>query len=283
MLRLCSRIAFVVVVTALFHTSIVRTTALAQPTGSGSITGVFSDTVPTLAQPPAPTIIPLGDFVLAPHSRGAGTNEYHWGILNNPRYYLDGVEMSLEDIVAILPPDDPTFNSRVMRDFIPSTNQLIFTGFDFTDQPQGETFVAGRLEYTNGVSTIGTSVETTELTLTSDSLTPEFVQELNEQIVIRTSPNVLDENGMIIDDLSADFIFFQGRPELGSFRVFEDESTFVEVLVEFNSLDLIGFGAVGDPSVGFLSPYVTVPEPATAILAVLLGCGALGCRSRRKQ
>jgi hypothetical protein len=261
---------------------------IAQPTGTGSISGIFLDTLPTGAQPAVPTIFAWGDIPVGPHSRGAGTNDYHWGLATGGRTFLDGVEMPLNDILAVLPSDDPAFNTRVSQEISPSTNQLVFNGFDFTNQPKGETFVAGTIEYFNGVArgtsdnpATNTSVPSVDLRLTSASLDPDFVQELNERIVIVSTPNMSDENGVLIDEISADYIYFRDRPELGSFRVFEEHGTNVEVLAEFNSLDLIGFGAVGDPSVGFVSPYVTIPEPGSALLLMLCSCVCHG-RWRRQ-
>ena len=120
----------------------------------------------------------------------------------------------------------------------------------------------------------GTSVPSVSLTLSSLSENPEFNQSLEIPISIVTVPN----DGDI--EANADFIFFTNRPELGSFRVLEGETTSVEVLAEFNSLDLIGFGEIADSSVGFLSSSVSVPEPSTlAFIALSIGMGL----SRRRR
>jgi len=104
------------------------------------------------------------------------------------------------------------------------------------------------------------------------------------KITIVNTPNVADPIA------SADFIYFTDFPDLGSFRVLEGEETYVEVITQFNSLDLVGFGAVGDPLKGFLSPstgpnpFPAVPEPSSilGLLALgLLGMGSLFNKQRK--
>ena len=199
------------------------------------------------------------------------------GLVDTGKYFLDGVETPLGDINA-LGLSDEEFEARVTKEVGPSDNSLGFTGLNFVDQPRGETFVAGRLFYHNGVNALGTSVSSVNFDVQSSSVSPDFSQLLSLEIAIRTSPNVLNPDGTLNNEASADFIFFVDRPDLGSFRVYEQQGTDVEILMEFNSLDLVGFGAVGDPAVGFISAFV--PEPSTACLAGMMLVVLLNRRCR---
>ncbi|MCZ8037783.1 MAG: choice-of-anchor K domain-containing protein [Microcystis sp. LE17-20A] len=164
------------------------------------------------------------------------------------------------------------------------TNQLSFIPSDFTDQPKGQDFVAGRLYYRNGTIFLGTRIDGVDLIINTTSSDPDFTQTLPLKITIVNTPNVADPIA------SADFIYFTDFPDRGSFRVLEGEDTDVEVITQFNSLDLVGFGAVGDPSKGFLSPSVgpdpfpAVPEPSSilGLLALgLLGMGSVFNKQRK--
>jgi len=164
------------------------------------------------------------------------------------------------------------------------TNQLSFTPFNFTDQPKGQDFVAGLLYYRNGTIFLGTQIDGVDLIINTTSSDLDFTQTLPLKITIVNTPNVADPIA------SADFIYFTDFPDLGSFRVLEGEETYVEVITQFNSLDLVGFGAVGDPLKGFLSPstgpnpFPAVPEPSSilGLLALgLLGMGSVFNKQRK--
>lgn len=254
--------------------------ANAQLVGSGTVSGVFDDVVST--QSSHNYQFPWYSFgpYLNPTSAGAHTNSYTWGLhyTTPPVYYLDGIETPFDAIQA-LGLTTAELSARATFLVTPSANSLQFTGSDFANLPRGQSFVAGHLRYSNGVAYVGTEVPSVKFDVTSQSLTPEFNQSSPLEIAIITTENVEDDDGNIIDPYaSADFIYFKGHPELGSFRVFEGESTDVEILMAFNSLDLIGFGAVSNPAVGFVSPDITVPEPSTLVLAVV----ALAVTARRR-
>jgi hypothetical protein len=164
------------------------------------------------------------------------------------------------------------------------TNQLSFIPSDFTDQPKGQDFVAGRLYYLNGTIFLGTQIDGVDLIVNTTSSDLDFTQTLPLKITIVNTPNVADPIA------SADFIYFTDFPDRGSFRVLEGEETYVEVITQFNSLDLVGFGAVGDPLKGFLSPstgpnpFPAVPEPSSilGLLALgLLGMGSVFNKQRK--
>ena len=164
------------------------------------------------------------------------------------------------------------------------TNQLSFIPSDFTNQPKGQDFVAGRLYYRNGTIPLSTRIDGVDLIINTTSSDPDFTQTLPLKITIVNTPNVADPIA------SADFIYFTDFPDLGSFRVLEGEETYVEVITQFNSLDLVGFGAVGDPLKGFLSPstgpnpFPAVPEPSSilGLLALgLLGMGSVFNKQRK--
>ena len=284
---------------------LVTSTVSSQTTGSGTISGVFSNSAQTTStgidneafvlvdELPAGadvleafrnSVLPTTSAQLAnlPISNGAGTSTYRWGLealpANNPsRLVVNGEELA--DIFEFFGDDasfvDGAFTGGVIsRIFDLSGNSLSFSSGGFENQQRGETFVAGHLEYSNEENLGGTSVPSVSLTLSSLSENPEFNQSLEIPISIVTVPN----DGDI--EANADFIFFTNRPELGSFRVLEGETTSVEVLAEFNSLDLIGFGEIADSSVGFLSFSVSVPEPSTlAFIALSIGMGL----SRRRR
>lgn len=269
--------------------------ANAQLFGIGSISGVFEDVITT--QPSQNYIIPRysGAWV-TPTSGGGHTNSYTWGLTPpTPRvFYLDGIETPLETINALGLTTSEEM-ARVSELIIPSTNSLHFTGSAFATL-QGQPFVAGHLSYTNGnasyTSNFGsydvihtTAVPSVTLEMTSAVLTggPAFNQTSSLEIIIVTTPNE-DLTGNPLDPhLAADFIYFKDRPDLGSFRVFEGESTDVEIRMAFNSLDLVGFGAVSNPAVGFVSPDITVPEPSTVVLSMAIGLISLGARRRRRR
>lgn len=163
------------------------------------------------------------------------------------------------------------------------TNQLSFIPSDFTDQPKGQDFVAGRLYYRNGTIFLGTQIDGVDLIVNTTSSDPDFTQTLPLKITIVNTPNVADPIA------SADFIYFTDFPDRGSFRVLEGEETYVEVITQFNSLDLVGFGAVGDPSKGFLSPstgpnpFPAVPEPSSILGLLALGLLGMGSVSNKQR
>ena len=260
-----------------------------QVTGSGSLSGTFSN-----AEPVSPAPITLTDSLgdvsavtsvdfLFPSFNGSfangdGTSSYSWG-LNTffaAQYFVDGVEFTLEEFGAIGVPGPEFQDSVVERVFGISDNSLSFESEGFENQLMGETFVAGHLEYSNGESHPSSGVSSAILTLDSLSDDAGFTQTLELGISILSTENVIGE-----EVASADFIFFTDRPDLGSFRVFEGAATSVEILVEFNSLDLIGFGNVADPSVGFVSNSVSVPEPSGFILSAILFLWTVVRRPRR--
>ncbi len=163
------------------------------------------------------------------------------------------------------------------------TNILSFIPSDFTDQPKGQDFVAGRLYYRNGTIFLGTQIDGVDLIVNTTSSDPDFTQTLPLKITIVNTPNVADPIA------SADFIYFTDFPDRGSFRVLEGEETYVEVITQFNSLDLVGFGDVGDPSKGFLSPstgpdpFPTVPEPSSILGLLALGLLGMGSVSNKQR
>jgi hypothetical protein len=164
------------------------------------------------------------------------------------------------------------------------TNQLSFIPSDFTDQPKGQDFVAGRLYYRNGTIFLGTQIDGVDLIINTTSSDPDFTQTLPLKITIVNTPNVADD-----PIASADFIYFTDFPDRGSFRVLEGEETYVEVITQFNSLDLVGFGAVGDPLKGFLSPstgpnpFPAVPEPSSILGLLALGLLGIGSVSNKQR
>jgi len=253
--------------------------SMAGSIGSGTLSGIFLDDVLTLEPP---VIVNYGDWIyetlpVQPVSQGHGTSSYQWATREVNRFFLDGVEMTEDQIYAT----DLTFeeiDARAEVELGISENSFTFAANDFSNQQKGETFVAGLLEYNNGVSDIGSEVPSVTLRLNTVSADPDFTQTLDIPINIFSTQNI-DGN----PEASADFIFFADRPELGSFRVFEDESTSVEILAEFNSLDLIGFGGVANPAVGFLSASVSaVPEPSGMIVLLGAFCAAGAGRLRRR-
>lgn len=146
-------------------------------------------------------------------------------------------------------------------------NEFSFVGNSQNTISDGQTFVLGTLFYFNGTVAVGSSIKAVDLAVKATTVSPDntFFDSFNIQIVTTANQNV----DPVAD---ADFIYFTSHPEFGSFRVFENKATTVEILGYLGSVHLAGFGAVGDPSVGFLSPAVPVPEPST----YLAGIGALG-------
>ncbi|MEM6798694.1 MAG: choice-of-anchor K domain-containing protein, partial [Planctomycetota bacterium] len=287
--------------------------AQAQVTGTGTITGTFSDDIETtsgavvledelpagfnissLSQIDSSSVLPLVEFPdnipNFPVSEGSGSSTYGFGLdggtLAFPstegrtnaaptRTFLNGEAIVLEDLFNTAVNEDSP-GGTLRREYDPALNSLAFSSGGFVEQPQGETFVAGLLEFTNGDTFRGTEVPSVTLTLETMSDEPAFVQTLEVQIGIVTT---FSRFGVLnTPENQADFIYFPAQPELGSFRVFEGETATVEVLAEFNSLELSGFGEVSDPSVSFVSPSIgEIPEPASVSL-IAMGLAVSGRR-----
>lgn len=160
---------------------------------------------------------------------------------------------------------------------------LNFSAMPFVDQPKGERFVAGMLEYTNG-STDCCSFREIDLELISSSVDPDFQQSLIDTLTFNITTN-LDTN---TDEQNADTVFFASRPDFGGFRVFEEATGVIQILAEFNSLELRGFGDVLTPNVAFLTEdpfapvdpgFSAIPLPGAFVMAItsvaLFGAGAL--------
>lgn len=213
-------------------------------TGSGAITGTFTNPVPACQ---APANDPNTSLV---QCSGTGTGTIQWG---------SGVGT---------PP-----------------GQLSFTGGAFTNVAKGQEFVGGLLYYFNGSTVSGTSISQVDLRMVSTSATEQFNQILIEPILIHGTPNY-----GVSPEQDADYIYFPNHPELGSFRVFEDASATIEIMVKFGSLDLAGFGDVvadpdhpdSNPANGFYNPGIgAIPEPGT--LGLTLAPLALLAALRRRR
>lgn len=109
----------------------------------------------------------------------------------------------------------------------------------------GEPFLAGYLVYDNGLWFEGESRSEIFLQTFSPSIVGA-TQTLVETAVIVGTPNNDDP------EQSADIVYFEGRPELGSLRVYEGEVAAIEVWEHFGSLHLDSFGdVVSGPGTGF--------------------------------
>jgi len=127
---------------------------LTAQTGSGTVTGLFSNPSPPCA---APTDTP-NQIVI--ECSGLGTDTLTWGDSNG---------------------------------FGTGANKFAFTGGSFNNVVKGQTFVAGLLYYFNGTTVIGTSISSVNIQMVSHSSTAAFdQQQLNEPIAIVTTPNNSD-------------------------------------------------------------------------------------------
>lgn len=220
-----------------------RNSAFAQA-GSGDVLGTFMDTQSVIDS--RNYVLTYEEWVvdpLRPASFGHGSDEYSWG-MHSPsiiQYLIDDVEVPFEEWI-----EHPLVETNgTVRRSPPSENLFRFVPQPFVNQSQGEEFVLGNLYYFNGRSVTGTQVESIELVIETESDDIVFQQNLNLEIVVITVANIEGD-----PEASADSIYFRDFPQYGSFRVFEDEGTSVELLGEFNSLHFRGFGAIADPSVG---------------------------------
>ena len=156
-------------------------------------------------------------------------------------------------------------------------NNLSFTGRGFS-AALGQPFVLGLLQFQNSSTT--NNIDRVDLRLQSTALNgdPTFTQTAQLNLTIVQTINVGDP---VAD---ADYVYFTNFPQFGSFRVFEGQTSTVELIGAFHSLDVLGFGQsfnlgfsgfgqVGNPSVAFTNPSIvpslnpsTVPEPASVIL-----------------
>jgi hypothetical protein len=178
-------------------------------------------------------------------------------------------------------------------------NFFRFDGTSFENVQPGQTFVLGTLSYKNGIAFIdgglqGTQIGasyTSELEVSSSSSTTtpfDFNQILTEQIRLDVTYNALVVNGLIsaaTPEQAADILYFPNRPELGSFRIFENSTGTVEILGRFGSLELAGFGnAISggfvDPTIDPIPTDVAVPEPEN--IAGLLAISIVGAASTLK-
>ena len=281
-----STISLIFTATLVIALSNVQTfVCIAQERGSGTTAGAFFDR--EVVQEMGEYLVPGSNLsgrraeLLVPTAGGNGTSEYQWGLWRDDvGSRLDGVPATGDEINAAREEDGEFDPDRLTNLYQHSGNQLSFEGTNFSDQPKGETFVAGNLSYRNSVSRTSTDVSEVLLGISTESEQLDFQQLLNLTIGIESTPNVFDVDGNMLQEESADFIYFVERPELGSFRVYEDEETSVEILMEFNSLHLIGFGEVEDASIGFVSSVSVVPEPS-GLAVILLGISGLVCGRRR--
>jgi hypothetical protein len=188
---------------------------------------------------------------------------------------ISGVFANPSPACVARPDTDPTpgaecsgigTNSFAWGDSVPfggGPNTFQFNGNAFTNQPLGVDFVAGLLFYHNGTIVVASTVNSVDLDLTSTGDSTPFNQSLTVPITIVQTPNIFPTPAE-----NADYIYFTDHPEFGSFRVYEGAGTTVEVIAKFNSLDLVGFGAVGDSSAGFVNGTITaIPEPTTLVLS----------------
>ncbi|WP_447985855.1 choice-of-anchor K domain-containing protein [Nitrospira sp. Nam74] len=152
-------------------------------------------------------------------------------------------------------------------------NGLAFTGRGFS-VPVGVPFVLGLLQFQNSSTT--NTIDTVDMRLHTTGLNsdPLFTQTVTENLTLVQTTNTGNPES------DADFIFLTRHPEFGSFRVFEQQVSSVEMLGIFTPLNVagfgqsfnlgfVGFGEVGSPGVAFVDPSTrsaVIPEPSTSLL-----------------
>jgi len=208
----------------------------------------------------------------------------------------NGVFNSLDLIGApdITYPDVNGIGTNQLNFSFPSfdSNFFKFDGTSFENVQVGQTFVLGTLSYKNGLGFIGGHTSELAVSSSSSTTTPfDFNQILTEQIRLELTPNFLLVDGVIFDatpEQQADILYFPNRPELGSFRIYENSTGTVEVLGRFGSLQLAGFGnAISggfvDPTIDPIptAPAVSVPESRN--IAGLLAISIVGAASTLKR
>jgi hypothetical protein len=180
-------------------------------------------------------------------------------------------------------------------------NFFKFDGTSFENVQIGQTFVLGTLSYKNGIGFIGLGLPgsigasyTSELKVSSSSSTTSpfnFNQILTEQIRLDITYNSFVVDGVLFvatPEQAADILYFPNRPELGSFRIYENSTGTVEVLGRFGSLQLAGFGNA--VSGGFVYPTISpipnapaVSVPESGNIAGLVAISIVGAASTLKR
>jgi hypothetical protein len=170
----------------------------------------------------------------------------------------------------------PNFNWGVAGGEFLTENRLQFMNREYSPAPAvGDLFTIGYLFYRNGTILGGTEVSSINLRL--DAYQLDFDNDdtflgssgfgsIDLVIRIINTPNT-----GATPEGAADFIYFPDYPQYGSFRVYEENETLVELIFQRGSLIFQGLGNVADSSGGFTSqsitPFALVPEPATMGLA----------------
>jgi hypothetical protein len=165
--------------------------------------------------------------------------------------------------------DGPFLGIQQFRD---NEHRIIFSGSNVIDQPTGQTFVLGTLSISTSALASTGGFNTVDLVLTTDSLDPAFQGPSTISMKITVEPGGAQPG----DDPT--LFEFAGHPELGGLLVPGLSSASVEILGQFNSIDLVGFGA----TTGSGALVSLAPEPATASMLLVALC-FFGRRALKKK
>jgi hypothetical protein len=148
-------------------------------------------------------------------------------------------------------------------------SSLTFVGANFIDVGTGEAFVAGQIAFQNGANIIFPTPNYVNLVINtfSGSGNPAFDKTQSFRLNLISTPNSSNPFS------SADYVWINEAPNVGSFRAFENGQPAVfDIKGMFNSFEIVGIGAVKDPSTGFVtastvaSDFSPIPETGPTIV-----------------